>query len=159
MLGTFLISVSGSIDLFLTEVVSPELIATNISIENSKNANIIGTIMDLIDISEVFTQNITYNTESTFALIFITKSNKLMFKNMVGNNNQGAMLYTFDVLSQFVSNCTFNNATISKNEDGGLQSLITLSRKNYAASFGFDPTKETITVVDNLNVNVIFFLM
>ena len=133
--------------------IAPTTSINNISIINSKGANIQVLWMDTINVRNVLIQNNSLSTRRTvISLIYFSIAHKAVVSNLIVRNHTGSVLRLHGILSQIVEDCLFENVTNSQLTTMALQNMMRIID---SPSSGLNLTKERLCIIRNVSLDVI----
>ena len=134
--------------------VAPSAKISNLTIINSKHANIVLSRMDTVRIQDIFIQNNSLNSKKiTNALLVVNLAHQVIINNIKVKDNTGPILHFQEVLFQEISNSYFENVWNSRSLPENLQAQIRISKTS--ENNGLNQAKHVGTNIKNVSLNVI----
>ncbi len=135
--------------------VLPYVDIKDITITDSRNANIMLSFFDRVTVSSLhFERTSIMDVTMLVQLFSFTTGHSLTMNNVTAKDVYGPVLYTKDIMNQNFTDCVFTDMSSSQDIDGGYQNILMISKDDEPSTLGLNPKNPDNIYLNNFNINV-----
>jgi len=147
---------SNSANFLYSWSVLPNAELKDITIKDSRNANILLMGLDTVNISNLYSERTSVqDVKLPLPLLTFIRGHSVTAYNVTAKDVYGPVLATQDVMKQNFTDCTFSNMSSSQSLIGNHQNILLILNTNDPGTLGLNPNNPMNIYVNNFNLNVI----